>query len=188
MNLSSRVQSWFRSVLQRSRAEREMQAELRFHIETYAEDLIRSGVPGDQALRRARVEFGSLERAKEECRDASGANFFDSLLQDIRFGLRQLRKSPGFTAVAVLTLALGVGGTTAIFTLVYQVMLRSLPVAKPDQLWRVGDTVLCCYSDGYTQGNDHRGRERLESLLMGGVQALPRQYHGVRAPGGVPDR
>jgi putative ABC transport system permease protein len=152
----SRIRSSLRSILQRSRGEREMDAELRFHIEGYAEDLLRSGVPRDEALRRARIEFGGLERAKEECRDATGANFFDSLLQDIRFGLRQLRKSPGFTTVAILTLALGIGGTTAIFTLVHQVMLRSLPVAKPEQLWRVGDTVLCCYSNGYTQGNDDR--------------------------------
>jgi predicted permease len=133
-----------------------MDAELRFHIEGYAEDLLRSGVPRDEALRRARIEFGGLERTKEECRDATGANFFDSQLQDIRFGLRQLRKSPGFTTVAILTLALGIGGTTAIFTLVHQLMLRSLPVQKPEQLWRVGDTVLCCYSNGYTQGDDDR--------------------------------
>ncbi|HLZ50421.1 MAG TPA: ABC transporter permease [Candidatus Acidoferrum sp.] len=76
-----------------------------------------------------------------------------TLWKDLRFALRRLAKSPGFTAVAVLTLALGIGATTSIFTLVHQVMLRSLPVARPDQLWRIGDTALCCYVDGYTQGN-----------------------------------
>ena len=75
------------------------------------------------------------------------------LWQDLGYGLRMQRKSPGFTLVAVFTLALGIGATTAIFTLVQQVMLRSLPVARPDQLWRIGDTVRCCHSNGYTQGD-----------------------------------
>ncbi|HEX8880532.1 MAG TPA: ABC transporter permease, partial [Candidatus Acidoferrum sp.] len=75
------------------------------------------------------------------------------LFSDCHFAVSQLRRSPGFTAVAVLTLVLGVGATTAIFTLVQQVMLRSLAVARPDQLWRIGDAIRCCYSDGYSQGN-----------------------------------
>jgi putative ABC transport system permease protein len=76
------------------------------------------------------------------------------LIWDLRYGLRMLRKSPGFTAVAVLTLSLGIGATTAIFTLIQQVMLRQLAVARPDQLWRIGDSDSCCFSNGYSQGNN----------------------------------
>jgi predicted permease len=134
MNLWSRFRSCLRAILQRSRAEREMDAELHFHIAAYADDLIGSGVPREEALRRAGIEFGGLERAKEECRDASGANFFETLSQDLRYGFRVFRKGPGFTAVAVLTLALGIGANTAIFSLIDAVMLRSIPVRDPQRL------------------------------------------------------
>src|SRR4029078_515344 len=75
-------------------------------------------------------------------------------MTDSREALRQLRKAPGFTITAAITLALGIGATTAIFTLVHQVMLKSLPVTKPDELWRVGDKIRCCNWGGYTQDND----------------------------------
>src|ERR1700732_4297086 len=80
-------------------------------------------------------------------------NWLHSVFSDCWFAVRLLRKSPAFTVTAILTLALGIGATTAIFTLVQQVMLRSLPVAQPDQLWRIGDAVRCCHSNGYTQGD-----------------------------------
>jgi putative ABC transport system permease protein len=78
---------------------------------------------------------------------------FEPVLRDIRLALRSLRKNVGFTTAVTLTLALGIGATTAIFTLVHQVMLRPLPVAHPDRLWRVGEAVRCCYSTGYAQNN-----------------------------------
>ena len=75
-------------------------------------------------------------------------------MSDLREALRQLRKAPGFAATAVITLALGIGATTAIFTLAHQVMLKSLPVTKPEELWRIGDKIRCCNWGGYIQGND----------------------------------
>ena len=134
MSLWSRARSWSGAVTKRSRMEREMDAELRFHIEAFAEDLVRRGVLREEALRRARIEFGGVERAKEECREARGVNFLESLIQDARFGLRMLRKNPGFTSVAVLTLALGIAVNTAVFTAFDALVLRPRPVKDPDSL------------------------------------------------------
>jgi putative ABC transport system permease protein len=137
MRIWSRLRSWARAVARRSRMEREMDAELRFHIEAFAEDLVRRGVPPEEALRRARIEFGGVERAKEECREARGVNFVESFIQDLHFGLRMLRKSPGFTSAAVLTIGLGIGANAAIFGLVDSAFLRGLPYHDPERLVHV---------------------------------------------------
>src|SRR5205807_1187965 len=130
----NRIWSSARAVARRSRMEREMDAELRFHIEAFTEDSVCRGVPREEAMRRARIEFGGIERAKEECREARGVNFIDSLFEDLRFGLRMLGKTPGFTVVATLTLTLGIGANTAVFGVVNSVLLKPLNYPKAEEL------------------------------------------------------
>jgi predicted permease len=137
MKLRAYLRSLAARFLRRSQVEEEMDEELQAHIQHRADDLQRSGVDRTEAERRARIEFGGHERFKEESREALGGNFLETLIKDVHFSLRVLRKSPGFTIVAVLTLALAIGANAMVFSILNALILRPLNVPEPESLYAI---------------------------------------------------
>src|SRR4029077_5605000 len=136
-----RFLAYFRSLatrfFHRSQIEDDMDEELRSHIQHRADDLERSGLARAEAERRARIEFGGHERFKEESREALGGNFIETLIKDVRFSVRVLRKSRGFTIVAVLTLALAIGANAVAFSVLNALVLRPLNVPQAESLYTI---------------------------------------------------
>jgi predicted permease len=135
-----RLRSLFRVLTQRRDFEDGMTEELRFHIEQYTDDLVRSGMSPEKAARHARIEFGNLESVKGDCREERGLHVFDEFRRELSYAARLLRKTPGFTATALLTLAVCLGANLTIFAVIDSVLLRPLPFPEPDRLMTIFNT------------------------------------------------
>ena len=129
-----------RAIFRGKRMDAGLEEELQFHLNRQLEKHIRAGLPPEEARRRVRLDFGGATQITEECRDARGTHAFEALRQDLRYGLRTLRKNPGFTGVALITIGLAIGANTAMFSVVYGALLRPLPFADPDRLIVLNET------------------------------------------------
>lgn len=133
----TRLRSAILALLGRHGLEQGMDSELHFHMDAYTEDLVRGGMGREEAMRRARLEFGSMERTKQECRESRGLTWPDEFVRNTRYAIRTLRNSPGFALASILTLALCIGANTAIFSVIDAVLLRPLPYPEPDRLMQL---------------------------------------------------
>src|SRR5262245_26582437 len=144
-----------RALFRRNRVERELDDELRFHLERTIEKGMASGLFRDEAVRRAHLIFGGVDQVKEECRDARGVSLVETVLQDLRYGLRTFRRAPAFSLTAIATLALSTAALTTVFTLAHTLFYRHLPVDHPGELIIVSTTRGATFTEGLVSYPDY---------------------------------
>jgi putative ABC transport system permease protein len=164
-----------RTLMRRPAAENELNDELRFHLERQTDKYVKSGMSHAEALRRARLEFGGVDQVKNECREARGVSLVESLVQDLHYSARTLLHSPAFTTCAVLTLALGIGANTAIFSVVNQVLLNPLPYPNPRELLAARE------NDSLPNLEDIQ-RQTKSFASSGGINIEPMDFSGAGEP------
>ena len=164
-----------RALMRHTATENELDDELRFHLERQTEKYMQSGMSKAEAVRRARVEFGGLDQIKNECRQARGVTFVETLVQDLHYAARTLLHSPAFTACAVLTLALGIGANTAIFSVVNTVLLNPLPYPNPQEL------LAGRHNDSLPNLEDIQ-RQTNSFVSSGGINIEPMDFTGTGEP------
>jgi predicted permease len=183
------IMAWWQRFRRRAELEEQLDKELRFHLEQHAADLAARGEPHDQARREANIALGGLEKVKEECRDARGTHWLEDFWQDVRYAVRTLGQRPGFASVAILTLALGTGATTVMFTVMNSVLFKPLPYREPHRLLtlssqtaKYGENWGCSYLDFLDLQRQSQSLEAAAWTGGGGTLGDPRNSEYV---GGV---
>src|SRR4030095_12448595 len=166
MPLVVKVRSFLRNLFSSRRVEADLDEEVRSHLEMLVEENLRAGMTKAEALRAARIELGGIDQLKEQVREKQIGNWLHSIVSDCRYGIRQLRKSPASTAVAILTLALGIGSTTAIFSHVNALVLRPFSLPDLDRVVAIWETVprQDAYSVSVAPANFHDWTEQSKSF------------------------